>query len=318
MGFIRSSLLVAGTIYLRIYVAATQSNETGRDCSKQPFRDGYNATGSITIPGFRVNDSYPVTAWTWSQYLVETAYDSNQSEIWQTLGLKTDPLLNLSDPKTPYTACAIAPIQVKYSAKAEKDDGTCSSVFDSDCLRAIQDSLREHASSLSGTLSGSSSVTPCGQIFDDLSAKGKKCEGMFGGWVSSQFMPNNFSEPMPTSPGCGYFNVGDSNSTRGFFSWSGSLGTSKGNFTAYDAAIRFPQPIFVAAWLKDTTNGSSYSYDTGSPPWSDTRVMCIPGNTTVAGSRNITEADAAANDVEKIRSNLFAVVGLAVFIGFVF
>jgi hypothetical protein len=40
---------------------------------KQPtnsvFANGYNASGSITVPGFQVNNSYPASTWTWSRYV---------------------------------------------------------------------------------------------------------------------------------------------------------------------------------------------------------------------------------------------------------
>jgi len=291
-----------------------QTNNTGGDCVSAYFKDGYNATGSITTPGFRVNDTYPSSSWTWSQYIVDYDNGNNISAIWQTLSLKTDPVQNLSDPKIPYTACSIAPTGIKYAKNAQRDDGTCSSVFSSDCLKAIQDSMKSGAAAISGS-STSSTIEPCSQLLNGLSSKGGKCDGVFDGWISAQFMPSNFSEPRPTSSGCNYANPGDSNATSGgFFSWSDSSGTE----TAYYDAIRFPQPIFIAAWLKDTSNGSSFTYNTDDTTWSDTRVMCIPGNTTMAGSRNITEAEKAANAAGKAGPCLFAVVGFAVLVGIFF
>jgi hypothetical protein len=131
--------------------------------------------------------------------------------------------------------------------------------------------------------------------------------------VSGRFLPNNFSEPLNTTkPSCDP-NPGNSTSdTGGFISWSHGASTASDDFTNYDKAIRFTMPLFVAVWLKDTMNEG---FHVGQVAWSDSRVMCIPGNTTVEGSRNITQADADAGAERVGGMNLVALMGLVVSIG---
>ena len=71
----------------------------------------------------------------------------------------------------------------------------------------------------------------------------------------------------------------------------------------------------VPAFLRDTANGTVFN-DTGNPFWSDTRVLCLPGNTTTPGSSNITVAEkAAASGAGRVGASLGAVVRLAVLVG---
>jgi hypothetical protein len=58
----------------------------------------------------------------------------------------------------------------------------------------------------------------------------------------------------------------------------------------YDNTVRSPQPVFVAAWLKATSNDTSVT--TGG--WSDSMVFCIPTKETEPGSRTLADADKAA------------------------
>jgi hypothetical protein len=58
----------------------------------------------------------------------------------------------------------------------------------------------------------------------------------------------------------------------------------------YDNTVRSPQPVFVAAWLKATSNDTSVA--TGG--WADSRVFCIPTKETELGSRTLADADKAA------------------------
>jgi hypothetical protein len=47
------------------------------------------------------------------------------------------------------------------------------------------------------------------------------------------------------------------------------------NHTAYDATLRRPQPVILAAWQNNTTKD-----DEPLGPWFDSRVLCIPTNHT--------------------------------------
>ena len=127
------------------------------------------------------------------------------------------------------------------------------------------------------------------------------------------FLPNNFTGPLNSR--CLVGNPGDGNFTNTLFGYGVGGGSGMNNFTAYDRAIRTPQPVIVATWLKATDN-TTFGSSLG---WADTQVMCIKSNITQPGSRNITEAEAdkAAGAPGRIRGlgrGMFAVVGLTVYI----
>ena len=85
------------------------------------------------------------------------------------------------------------------------------------------------------------------------------------------------------------------------------------NFTVYDQAILYPQPVFVATWLKNVTaypetNGNMYA---------DVRIMCIPANNTTPGSRNLTQAEASgAARAGGLGMGSLAIVGMSMVFGF--
>jgi len=310
MGSIKSSMLIAASICLSFSNAQNNgtSNSTTACGPEIEFKDGYNATGSLATPGFRVNESYPASTWTWSQYIVDFPINSTEYSIWKKFGLKTDPVLNLSDASLPYTGCMIAPLVTKFDSKSEKDDGTCSTVFSSDCLEEIQANLQTSASSQAGR---PETVSPCANLLSFSVIKGSKCKGAWDEYFTAQNLPKNFNQSQSMEACQG--NPGNSDVTSaGFPNWGNLSATGPNDFTAYDAAIKFPQPLFVMMWLKDTTNGSGLQISSASPPWWDIRIMCLPGNTTVAGSRNITDAVAIAGRVEM---SLIGVVGLAALTG---
>jgi hypothetical protein len=149
----------------------------------------------------------------------------------------------------------------------------------------------------------------CADMLPGLDSDNNECKGEWAGFVSGDFISENYTAPAADE--CYQQNPGDSNSTNmNFISWSVPGGSTPDNFTEYDLAILYPQPVFVAVW------GKQNSTDADGALWSDSRVMCLPGNVTVAGSRNITEAQKASGS-EKLRSSLLGVVVLATFAGFI-
>jgi len=75
-----------------------------------------------------------------------------------------------------------------------------------------------------------------------------------------------------------------------FPTWSTCAKASRDDFTMYDSAIRRPQPVFVAAWLKAASNETSVA----SGGWHDSRVFCIPIKEAEPGSRTLADADKEA------------------------
>lgn len=79
-----------------------------------------------------------------------------------------------------------------------------------------------------------------------------------------------------------------------------------------------PQPIVVAAFLKNARNGSMRAVGSSTGAWADARLLCLPGNTTEPGSRNITQAQ-KDNGVGKegVTMGMFAVILLTALFGLV-
>ncbi|KAN0112634.1 hypothetical protein V8E51_005585 [Hyaloscypha variabilis] len=260
------------------------------------FDNGYNASGSISMPGPRVNDSYPASTWTWSKYIVDLVDDDrSQSTIWQQFGLQTSPLQNLSDPSLPFTGCAIGfedPTSAG-SKTAENDDGTCTSVLTPDCVQELIASVNATASSWSGTMSENIN---CLSLLPTYQTSSSKCYQQWSGLIGTQFLPASFSST-PNPGACQGVNPGDSNAANlSFFGWSDGT-AAPDNFTYYDRAIRSPTPFLVAMWLKPANgsgNAIGVSSSGSSGAWADTQLLCIPGNKTEPGSRSIETADQAA------------------------
>ncbi|RDW78459.1 hypothetical protein BP5796_06311 [Coleophoma crateriformis] len=275
--------LLAFAASLLLVRSATAFN----DSCGATFFDYYNASGSIATPGFRVNDSYPASTWTWSKYVSNIDVGTNRTSAWSTIGLKTDPVQNLSDAANiPYTACVFAMTDLAsgISKKGSSDDGSCSSVFGSSCVSEIISAVNSSAAGISSSASGSASSFSCPALLLGVS---QACQKLWAGTASTQFLVRNFTgNSNPRCPANETVNPGDSDSTHNaFFGWSTfdeDVGAT--NFTSYDAAIQYPTPLIVAAWLKATTNTS------GAGGWADTRLLCVTANQSLAGSRNVTQA----------------------------
>ncbi|KAL3419448.1 hypothetical protein PVAG01_09670 [Phlyctema vagabunda] len=274
---------------------ATAQNSTCNDSSSyMPF---YNASGSASTPGFRVNESYPATTWTWTRYVADVPDGPGTNNVHQTLGLQTSPLQNLSDAASlPYTGCLIALVGLS-ALENGTDDGTCTSVIGSDCVREIISVVNASAAGLSGAETGSSDSVSCPSLLDGLSSG---CSNLWTATNNNQFLPNNFtnlSDPDCSNP----VNKGNSNSTSGaFFGWGDSESTARGDFTVYDNVISTSTPIIVTTWLKATSNVTDIpSTVVTNSGWADTKLICLPANVIEAGSRNVTKpaADSAGRRV---------------------
>jgi len=231
------------------------------------------------------------------------------------------PVQNLSDPSLPYTGCimALLPPETGFPSAGEKDNGSCTSVLTPDCVNEILTNIQQSAQAIYLTTTGSAESYTCPQLMDTVGdSKDSKCYQQWGGSVSSRFLTNNFTGP--TYPYClNPTNPGQSNAeNQSFFSWG--TGSTKGltNYSNYDPTIRIPQPLIVATWLKAVTNSNTVDQP-AQGNWADTRLLCIPGNVTTPGSRNITEADKAAGaaKIGSLNSQMAFVVALTVGLGLI-
>ena len=267
---------------------------------------GFNASGSVTVPGFRVNESYPQTEWTWSRYVSDVPQPgTDDTSLWQTFGLETRyvspsvtwkyrplticlrPDLNLSDPNLPYTGCIIVPRSVMVSGR--EDDGTCSGIFNNGCINEIFSKVNASAARFSGRQKGSTAAFSCPQLIKSITtSSSSKCHDQWYGSTSTEFLPNDFSTEALSPRRC----VPQNETGHPFFGWGKDPNPST-NFKDYDQAVRTPHPVIVAVWLK-ALPGTVDDEEDDEPGWADTRLFCIPANNTEPGSRNLTVVNRAA------------------------
>ncbi|KAG4429809.1 hypothetical protein IFR05_014709 [Cadophora sp. M221] len=245
----------------------------------------YNASGSATVPGFRINSSYPESTWTWTRYVNQNIdLESNTSTVEETLGLVTDPVQNLSSrSQTPFAACVFVFNEFnKYKNDGSKENGTCNTMLTSECKEHLLATSRSNAYSLSGS-SFSNGVVSCPSLLGALvaTASDSPCRGQWTGVVSSPFLSQNSTDASPPPPGsrvCPVENLGNSTARdRAFLSWGDWEGFATDNYTAYDRAVRNVLPVLTVAWLKNTT------YLDG---WSDSRLFCLNAVQTTPESRS--------------------------------
>ncbi|CZS95532.1 hypothetical protein WAI453_011412 [Rhynchosporium graminicola] len=262
----------------------------------------YNASGSISIPGFRVNDTYPESTWTWSRYVINGEKPGNRTAISQTITLQTDPIQNLTDASSlPYTGCVFAFNDLSdYKNRGNGDDGTCSSVFTSACRAHILQIVTQNAEALSARSSGSRQDFSCPSLFGSsgsLTSDDSPCKDIIAGTVSSQFLSSNFTDGGNTlEPGCPLVNPGNSTlEDEPFFSWQGAS-TESGNFTLYNRAVLNALPVLMVGWLKETDDKTAQSgaVGGGETRWTDARLMCVSANQTRPGSRDLAEVERAS------------------------
>ncbi|KAL2063671.1 hypothetical protein VTL71DRAFT_5476 [Oculimacula yallundae] len=302
-----ASLLAAASL---LDLVAAQDNDTrssedrcqgGNDDSWFPNAT-FNATGSLSVPGFRVNDTYPESTWTWSRYVINGEKSGNRTAISQTLTLKTDPIQNLTDASSlPYTGCVFVFNSLGSSAYKNKittENGTCNSILTPACRAHILSTAITGASRVSNRASGSSASFSCPSLFSgSLGGDDSPCKDIDTSSFSQRFLPNNFTDGRNTrEPGCPLLNVGNSTlEDEPFFSWQGDS-TQSGNFTLYDRALLNALPVLTVAWLKATSNESLLGVVQGEADvgWTSANLMCIGANETQPGSRNFTQAERAS------------------------
>jgi hypothetical protein len=115
-------------------------------CNNSQFQT-YNATGSISFPGFQPPSAtsmlaaLPSGTWTISTAIKDHRnYTKNTSHVEQTFWLDTNPFVNLSSSDLPYAGCALVlypnPANTTIIVPGIGENG-CQGVFDSTCYNAI-------------------------------------------------------------------------------------------------------------------------------------------------------------------------------------
>ncbi|PVH87112.1 hypothetical protein DL98DRAFT_637796 [Cadophora sp. DSE1049] len=289
----------------------------------------YNATGSVSVPGFRVNDTYPESTWTWTRYFNSYETAPNRTAIAQTIALQTEPVQNLTNASAlPYTGCVFVFNDLgsnsNYKNEGSSENGTCNTILSSECRAHLLETVISNAATLSGRASGSRNGFSCPTLFGAGGSltSGGPCEDQWAGTVSSQFLSNNFTNSRNTlEPGCPLTNVGNSTlDDEPFFSWLQSS-TQSDNYTLYDRAVLNALPVLTVAWLKATGNETEQHVvvNGGERGWLDARLVCISANDTQPGSRNLTQVEHDENGAVKVGSSwaLIGAAALSVVIGLV-
>ncbi|KAK0100826.1 hypothetical protein ONS95_007274 [Cadophora gregata] len=281
------------SIFSLLWVKSSATRNVSCSLIQEKFANGYNASGSISFPGFRVNDSYPESNWTFSRYIAaDYSEPRNESEVWQTIGMKTSPTVNLTDPKElPYTGCymVLMTSEKKNFGDGQKEDGSCNSVLSADCIKDLITHVNDTAASYSGTSGGTNSTKlNCFDLMSGLVKNEKsKCWQQYPAWFDDQFLPeypgissttNATDNPIVSCPPVG---AGDMDT----FHLGYNQAAGPNRFTDYDRVLKTPLAVVLTAWLKD-----DHSPYMDVRRWADTRLMCIPGNIASPGSRNLTEA----------------------------
>ncbi|KAK0104437.1 hypothetical protein ONS95_004727 [Cadophora gregata] len=289
----------------------------------------YNASDSVSVPGFRVNDTYPESTWTWTRYVNWHSTFNDRRAIAQTITLQTDPIQNLTDASAlPYTGCVVVFSDLgsnsNYKNEGSSENGSCNTILTSECRTHLLNTVTTNAASLSGQISGSRSSFSCLELFGAGGSPNSDgpCEGQWSETLSSQFLPNNFTDRTNVAePGCPVTNVGNSTLEDGvFFSWL-QPGTQVNNFTLYDRAVLNALPVLTVAWLKATggETGNQVVVQGEGGAWLDARLMCITANQTQPGSRNLIEVESDESGAVKMAGSwtLMSAVALSVAIGLV-
>jgi hypothetical protein len=227
----------------------------------------------------------------------------------------SSPVQDLTDPSLPYTACIIALANFPTNNNGAQDNGTCNTVFSSACYAEIISTVNRTASQWSNTATASSSSLACTGLLGGINSNSKSaCYNQWFGTFSSRFIQNDFTSQnnsacsTNTNPGASDF------THRSFFSWSEGT-QAKGNYTAYDNILLHPQPVIVAAFLKNTNSAGGQT--TGSESaWADTRLLCLPANITTPDSRNITVArkESGASRAHSVVVRILGIVAFTVLV----
>ncbi|KAL2073538.1 hypothetical protein VTL71DRAFT_10864 [Oculimacula yallundae] len=286
--------------YLLLSAVAAQNNSTvvGRPKNQlcyvnDNFANGYNASGSVSYPGPRVNDSYPESTWTWSRYVTHTYnMTSNETIVFEAIDVKTTPSQNITDTNTfPFTGCYIYLGLTDDKASNAKDDGTCNTVLSSACVKDIIKHVNSTAQAVAGSYMGNSTYHDCTDLTRGLiKDKDSPCWQKWSGTNSRHFLPDSSRTANATNNGvrtCPSVDPASDPSSRNIWASGFNIEEGPNNFTTYDEALRNPQPLIVATWLKEKPDRIDWQQGYN---FVDTKLVCIPANATTPNSRTVAEA----------------------------
>ncbi|KAK6336292.1 hypothetical protein TWF696_001854 [Orbilia brochopaga] len=251
----------------------------------------YNASSSITVDAFAVPDDVPrastagsLTSLTFTKAVVEGPYalPPYQSISFEAFWVTPSPfssLLHSSD--LPYTGCStiISSLANSVIVKGQADNGSCTTLFNQECV----DALIAQAKSMALSWSGQKGINP------NCSAMGNPppaCQqfGKAGGefdyrttWFSDGLKASNndgLSSVWLGTDNYGTSGMSACNQTGAVTIESGILSGQNATLN-YDRSITAVTPVLTAVWLKEGRN----------PPWSDARLVCLRPNQFSSGSR---------------------------------
>lgn len=144
------------SVLLSLAVSASISHTLGQSCGSQqhPFVNASDASASVdpfnlTAGPVKVDGANAAT-WTWT--LATTSESGSQStSVEDRLWLDIQPPLDLTKPDFGYIGCGAilhGPTH-KTLLGGQGDDGSCGSVFSSDCIRALRNKTVEMAHEIS-------------------------------------------------------------------------------------------------------------------------------------------------------------------------
>ncbi|KAE8441686.1 hypothetical protein EG329_004559 [Mollisiaceae sp. DMI_Dod_QoI] len=226
MDFQKKALLIGGCLLISGTSAKNTTHNANNPCDL--FPNGVNATGSLSMPGFQVNSSYPASNWTWSAYVGTLSSEQssfNDTTIITGFGLKTSPIQNLTDPNLPYQGCAMS-FHLSDAALANSihDTGDCTATLSDACVQEILSAANSSSSSASGT--STTTATQCGTILSLVSDLGldssSSCHGLLEGGGSSGLTVKNVTSAT-NQDACPLVNPGNSSATSpAFFAFENS------------------------------------------------------------------------------------------------
>ncbi|PVH83788.1 hypothetical protein DL98DRAFT_585256 [Cadophora sp. DSE1049] len=191
-----------------------------------------------------MKSSHPESTWTFSRYIVANYSEpGNESDVWQTIGMKTSPAVKLTDPKDlPFTECYMVLMgsTEKSHRGGRSDDESCNMVPSADCIKDIITYVNNTAASYSGTSEGTNSTE-------------FSCFDLMSGFVKDE--KNTYDQFLPEYPGISFTTNATDNPTVScivvdpgdmdtfHMGWNQADGPK--NFPDYDRALKSPAPSAI-------------------------------------------------------------------------
>lgn len=205
------------SVFSSLAVSALISHTLGQSCGSQQNPSINASDASASLDPFNLTagpvkvDGADAATWTWT--LATTSESASQStSVEDRLWLDVQPPLDLTKPDFGYIGCGAILHGLTHETLlgGQNDDGSCSSVFSSDCIRALRNKTLEMAHEISSASTiikpsneNSSASALCGFLEhlqpDDEPGLPAECAKSFnpGAWIETfgQFFQTRFLQP---------------------------------------------------------------------------------------------------------------------------